>query len=214
MDGLRTFEAAHRLRGSLTEMRLIASRLLGLSVLVLFLLGSSYWCSLSPLWGESLFFAGISLTVLGFAGRLWSLAYIAGRKKRVLVTAGPYALCRHPLYFSTLLAGVGVGLSTETFTAAVLFVLAFLAYYPYNIRIEEQFLLMNFDGYEEYQRRVPLFFPTWSRARSTGGAVAVEAAAFGREILAAAGFLLVPGVFELIEGLHEVHLLPGYFLIP
>jgi protein-S-isoprenylcysteine O-methyltransferase Ste14 len=35
--------------------------------------------------------------------RLWSTLYIGGRKRVVLVSDGPYSLCRNPLYVGTFL---------------------------------------------------------------------------------------------------------------
>src|SRR6476660_1715925 len=34
----------------------------------------------------------------GTALRLWATGYVGGRKRRELVTEGPYSLCRNPLY--------------------------------------------------------------------------------------------------------------------
>lgn len=183
----------------------------GLILLLPLLLGSSYWSS-APLFGEVLFFFGVLLAVLGCCGRLWCLAYIAGRKKRVLVTVGPYSLCRHPLYFFSLVGGIGLGLCTQTLSAPLLFLLAFVAYYPHILRTEERFLSANFPEYEDYKRRVPLFLPRLSNFVSAD--VAVNVCAFQKEIVATGGFLVFIGLFELMESLHHAGILPTYFLIP
>jgi protein-S-isoprenylcysteine O-methyltransferase Ste14 len=128
------------------------SRAFGLLLLVPLVLGTSYW-SHAPLFDHTLFLVGFFLAVLGFCGRLWCLSYIAGCKKKVLITVGPYSLCRHPLYFFSLVGGIGLGLCTETMSAPILFVLAFVLYYPHIIRTEESFLSTNFPEYEEYQRK-------------------------------------------------------------
>jgi protein-S-isoprenylcysteine O-methyltransferase Ste14 len=208
MNGVQTLNG---LQVSRTRIRLMVSRLFGLSILVLLVLGSSYWSS-APLFDQMLFVVGFVLAVVGFCGRLWCLSYIAGRKKRVLVTEGPYSLCRHPLYFFSLVGGIGLGLCTETLSAAILFVFAFTVYYPHVIRGEETFLDDNFPAYEEYKRRVPLFFPRWSNFAE--GHALVNACDFRREIVAAGGFLLSIGVFEFVESLHHAEVLPTYFLIP
>lgn len=208
MNGAQTLNG---LQMSRTRTRLVLSRLFGLSILVLLAFGSSYWSS-SPLLDPVIFLLGVFLAVAGFCGRLWCLSYIAGRKKRVLVTEGPYSLCRHPLYFFSLVGGIGLGLCTETFTAALLFALAFAMYYPQAIRGEETFLSDNFSEYEEYKKRVPLFFPRWSNFVEGEGTVSV--CAFRREIVAAGGFLLFIGVFHLVNSLHDAEILPTLFLIP
>lgn len=204
-------QAMNHMQVSLTRVRLIVSRLFGLLMLSLLVFGSSYWSS-TPLFDQTLFVAGVLIAVLGFCGRLWCLSYIVGRKKRVLIQEGPYSLCRHPLYFFSLVGGIGLGLCTETLTAPLLFTLAFALYYPHVIRTEEKFLSDRFPEYEEYKKRVPLFFP--SRSHFFEGEAMVSAAAFRREILAAGGFLLFIGLFELLEALHHTQLLPTYFLLP
>jgi protein-S-isoprenylcysteine O-methyltransferase Ste14 len=208
MDGAQTLNG---LQVSRTRTRLVVSRLFGLALLLLLAFGSSSWSS-APVLDETIFLFGVVLAVAGFCGRLWCLSYIAGRKKRVLVTEGPYSLCRHPLYFFSLVGGIGLGLCTETFTAALLFALAFAAYYPQAIQGEETFLSDNFAEYEEYRKRVPLFFPRWSNFVEGEGTV--SACAFRREIVAAGGFLLCIGLFEMVESLHHANILPTLFLIP
>ncbi|MES1242234.1 MAG: isoprenylcysteine carboxylmethyltransferase family protein [Acidobacteriota bacterium] len=190
---------------------MLLSRLFGLVVLSLLVFGSSSWSD-KPLFDEMLFLIGLFLAVAGFCGRLWCLSYIAGQKKRVLITSGPYSLCRHPLYFFSLVGGIGLGLCTEMLSIAALFALAFAAYYPQAIRGEEAFLSGNFPDYEEYRKRVPLFFPRWSNFVEGDSVFCV--CRFRREIMNAGGFLLFIGVFELVEALHETNLLPTYFLMP
>jgi protein-S-isoprenylcysteine O-methyltransferase Ste14 len=208
MDGAQTLNG---LQVSRTRTRLLVSRLFGLTLLFMLAFGTSYW-SMAPMFDQVLFLAGVILAVVGFCGRLWCHSYIAGRKKRVLVMEGPYSLCRHPLYFFSLVGGIGLGLCTETFSAALLFALAFAVYYPQAIRGEETFLSDNFAEYEEYKKRVPLFFPRWSNFVEGEGTVSV--CAFRREIVAAGGFLLCIGIFEMVETLHHANILPTWFLIP
>lgn len=208
MNGVQTMNG---LQISRTRTRLFLSRLFGLGILLLLLFGSSYWSS-APLFDQMLFVTGFLLAVVGVCGRLWCHSYIAGRKKRVLVTTGPYSLCRHPLYFFSFVGGIGLGLCTETLSVAALFLVAFAAYYPQAIRGEETFLSDNFAGYEEYKKRVPLFFPRWSNF--TEGDALVNVCEFRREIVAAGGFLLVIGLFELVESLHHARVLPTLYLIP
>jgi protein-S-isoprenylcysteine O-methyltransferase Ste14 len=208
MDGAQTLNG---LQISRTRTRLVVSRLFGLTILFLLAFGTSHW-SVYPMIDQILFLAGVVLAVVGFCGRLWCLSYIAGRKKRILVMEGPYSLCRHPLYFFSLVGGIGLGFCTETFTAPLLFALAFTGYYPQAIRGEETFLSDNFAEYGEYRKRVPLFFPRWSNFVEGEGTVSV--CAFRRELVAAGGFLLCIGIFQLVESLHHADILPTWFLIP
>jgi protein-S-isoprenylcysteine O-methyltransferase Ste14 len=204
-------EAKNTLQISCTRTRLLVSRLFGLGLFSLLVFSTSYWHD-SPLLDQTLFCLGVLLAVAGFCGRLWSLSYIAGRKKRELVTVGPYSLCRHPLYFFSLVGGIGLGLCSETLTLAALFAIGFALYYPSIIRTEESFLSSQFTGYEEYKKRVPLFFPRWSNF--TDDDLQVNARALSREIAASGGFLCMVGVLELVESLHHAQILPTLFLIP
>jgi len=203
----------NRLQDARTRNRLIAGRVFGLGLAVLLALGAPYWDLSNELIGTALFLSGTLLAVAGFCGRLWCFSYIAGRKKKVLVTGGPYSLCRHPLYFFTLVGGLGLGLCTETLGIPLLFLLAFGMYYPSIIRAEDEFLSLNFSGYDDYRKRVPLFLPSLARFANEE-TVVVNARAFLRELSGTAGFLCLVGVIELIEGLHNAHVLPTYFLIP
>ncbi|HYO11612.1 MAG TPA: isoprenylcysteine carboxylmethyltransferase family protein [Thermoanaerobaculia bacterium] len=205
-----TIEATNSLQVTRTKIRLILSRVFGLSILGLLVLGSSDWSN-AHLFDHMLFLLGVLLAIIGFCGRLWCHSYIAGRKKRVLITVGPYSLCRHPLYFFSLVGGLGLGLCTETLSVAILFVLAFAVYYPHIIRTEEAFLSANFSDYEEYKKRVPLFFPRWSRFAD--GDVMVNASHLRGEIMEAGGFLSSIGIFELLDLLHYTDVLPTYFEI-
>ena len=204
-------EAKNTRQISCTRTRLLVSRLFGLSLFSLLIFTTSYWHS-APLLDQTLFFFGVVLAVAGFCGRLWSLSYIAGRKKRELVTVGPYSLCRHPLYFFSFVGGIGLGLCTETLTAPLLVALAFGLYYPYILRTEETFLTAQFSEYEEYKARVPLFFPKWSNF--TDGDLLVSARTLSKEIVATGGFLCIVAVLEIVESLHHAQILPTLFLIP
>jgi protein-S-isoprenylcysteine O-methyltransferase Ste14 len=208
---MSSIEATNTLQVTRTKARLMVSRVFGLSILGMLTLGSSYWSS-DPLFDQVLFVFGVLLAVVGFCGRLWCLSYIAGRKKRVLITVGPYSLCRHPLYFFSLIGGVGLGLCTETLSVAILFALAFAMYYPHIIQTEERFLSANFPDYEDYKAKITLFFPNWSNY--SDGDVLVNASDFRGKIVETGGFLILIGILEVLELLHFVGVLPTYFTIP
>jgi steroid 5-alpha reductase family enzyme len=116
------------------------------------------------------------------------------------------------LYFFSFVGGIGLGLCTETLTLAALFAVGFALYYPFILRTEESFLSSQFSEYEEYKKRVPLFFPRWSNFAD--GQTTVYSSRFRNEIVAAGGFLCLIGLFEFLEALHETQVLPTYFFIP
>jgi len=62
--------------------------------------------------------AGFVLVACGTLWRLWSAVFVAGRKDVEVVMEGPYARCRHPLYLGSLVAGLGLGLTTRSVVLA------------------------------------------------------------------------------------------------
>ena len=75
-------------------------------VLVLVAISERPWAHVPS--GETARIAGLLLMAGAALGRVWVSAFIAGSKDQRLVTTGPYALCRHPLYALSLLGGIGV----------------------------------------------------------------------------------------------------------
>jgi protein-S-isoprenylcysteine O-methyltransferase Ste14 len=194
-----------------TRRRLMIGRIFGVVMLGLLLSASNFWDeSGRPLVGTALFAAGLTLTVIGFLGRFWSLLHIGGRKKRTLVTGGPYSLCRHPLYFFTYIGGLGICLTTRTFAIPLLFTVAFALYYRTVIRSEERFLHVNFAGYGDYSRQTPTFFPKW---RLPEGELVIDTRVLYRELVTTALFLISIAVLELIRELSEALLTPTFFTI-
>jgi protein-S-isoprenylcysteine O-methyltransferase Ste14 len=193
--------------------RVLYTRLFGLLVAILVLTSASGWeIAGSPLVGDVMFVAGALLAVAGFFGRLWALCYIGGRKKRQLITDGPYAMCRHPLYFFSLVGGVGLALCTERLAIAGLFVATCLLLVPLAIRSEDNFLAARFPAYEEYRRAVPALLPRPGLLRPPEDVV-VEGRSLRRGLLEGAGFLAVVGILELIEALQVAGMLPYLFVL-
>jgi protein-S-isoprenylcysteine O-methyltransferase Ste14 len=100
-------------------------------------------------------------------GRLWS-GQVTRKENHHIVTTGPYALMRHPIYGGVIVAALATaalrgtlsGLLGASFIAAALYIKA---------RLEEHFLReeLGMEGYAAYVRRVPMFMP-FSRGRSSG----------------------------------------------
>jgi protein-S-isoprenylcysteine O-methyltransferase Ste14 len=100
----------------------------------------------------------------GLAYTIWGLAYLRRSfsimpEARRLVTGGPYALSRHPLYFGEAVAAVGIVLPNGGAWAVVLILFYLVAQYL-RIRWEEQVLLEQFpNSYAKYRRCVPKYLP-------------------------------------------------------
>jgi protein-S-isoprenylcysteine O-methyltransferase Ste14 len=110
--------------------------------------------------GGILTLAGLLLVSLALLGRIWCSVFIAGRKDAELVTAGPYALCRHPLYALSIVGGLGLGVATGslTFTLVTLFVLGLLLV-PAALS-EERALAERYGAkFADYAELVPRWWP-------------------------------------------------------
>jgi protein-S-isoprenylcysteine O-methyltransferase Ste14 len=79
-----------------------------------------------------------------------------------LVSNGPFALVRHPMYLGALIAGLGTLLVYRTWT--VLFLLLHWPVLLVRARREEEVLAAEFgDEWEAYRRDVPAWFPRLRR---------------------------------------------------
>ena len=79
-----------------------------------------------------------------------------------LVTSGPFAIIRHPLYAGIILASLGSLLLYATWTT--LFLACFAPLTAYRARREEIALAAEFgEGWLEYCKRVPKWIPRLSR---------------------------------------------------
>jgi protein-S-isoprenylcysteine O-methyltransferase Ste14 len=107
--------------------------------------------------------AGSLLLALGMAYSIWALGYLRRSfsilpEARRLVTGGPYALSRHPLYLGEAIAAVGLLLPMAG-PAALALALAALAAQLLRMRWEESVLTSEFPEYRAYARRVPRYLP-------------------------------------------------------
>jgi len=95
---------------------------------------------------------GYLLVALACLGRLWASVFIAGHKDSKLVTTGPYARCRHPLYACSMLGALGLGLTTRSPLLCAIVVTLIAALVVYAASGEEQFLADAFP--EEFKAYV------------------------------------------------------------
>lgn len=103
---------------------------------------------------------GFILVVIASFGRIWSSLYISGYKEDRVVTEGPYAIVRNPLYVFSFIGAVGLGLITQHLVVPGIIALAFLLYYPLVVHGEEQILGQKFGPlYHAYKSSVPRFLP-------------------------------------------------------
>jgi len=153
-----------RLRGGPTAEKRTAQRLIMLctsigfiALLVVPALDQRFGWSNVPLGGIS---AGDILVALGFY--LISLVYrentftsatIEIAENQKVISTGPYAIVRHPMYASALLYLFGTPLALGSYWGLLpfFFVIPFLVWRLFD---EERMLTRELEGYSEYQQRV------------------------------------------------------------
>jgi protein-S-isoprenylcysteine O-methyltransferase Ste14 len=181
------------------------------TVLVLVAISERPW-SLRP-GGELASVAGLLLMAGAALGRVWTSAFIAGLKDERLVTTGPYALCRHPLYALSLLGGVGVGLATHSVVILVVTVALLTWLHLRAIRIEERALGARHGAeFQRYCATVPLLIP-----RSLGSGrpqhVQINVEVYWKAFLDAGSFIGLYAAIAVLDALHGAHRLPTVLVL-
>lgn len=151
-------------------------------------------------WGSLAFeAAGWIFLAAGLAFRLSAILFVGGRKGECLVTRGPYALCRNPLYLGSFLLGVSMALFLHSFTLLAAVGLVALYYRLAVIPSEERQLSSLFpETWKAYVASVPPVLPR--RICLDGeGRYEVDLHALRNEALRAAGALAVPALADLLN---------------
>jgi protein-S-isoprenylcysteine O-methyltransferase Ste14 len=153
---------------------------------------------------------GRLLLAVGLLGRLWCTLYIAGKKSRQLVTDGPYALCRNPLYFFSFLLGGGMALIFQNIAVFAFFGVS-LALHWLAVGREERNLAGIFGAaYLAYCRQVPRFIPSlrnWRAALDRQGLV-ISWRHLARTMADSSAYLLALPLVELLEIWYANGILP------
>jgi protein-S-isoprenylcysteine O-methyltransferase Ste14 len=115
---------------------------------------------------------GVALCLLGFSlainarrhlGRNWGLP-MSHKEQPELVTSGPYAVIRHPIYTGLILAMLGSAIGVNVFWAPLLVLVG--SYFIYSARREEAVILQLFpEQYAAYMARTGMFAPCPFRRR-------------------------------------------------
>ena len=112
---------------------------------------------------SALYLVSLLLLIAGTALAIWALL-VLGRsisllpQARRLVTTGPYALVRHPLYLGEMVAVAGIAL--QHFSAWALLLLALgWALQLQRMKYEERVLSQSFPEYEGYMARTARLVP-------------------------------------------------------
>lgn len=119
---------------------------------------------------ERQFFLGVPVTCLGLMIRLWANGYVGHQKVNTsgqgqrktgrLITGGPYAHVRHPLYFGTFLIAMGTGVIVGRPLLVLLSAAVLAMIYRRKMEEEEQTLQQECgEAFTAYKRAVSPWIP-------------------------------------------------------
>ncbi len=118
----------------------------------------------SGLW---MFWLGTAMSASGFLFSIWARRHLGKnwsqavtlKKDHELITNGPYALVRHPIYTGLLLAFFGSAIARAEWRGLLALALIFIALWR-KLSLEEKWMREHFgDSYEAYSRGVRALIP-------------------------------------------------------
>lgn len=103
--------------------------------------------------GDVLVAIGFYLIFLVYRENTFTSATIEIAENHKVISTGPYAIVRHPMYASGSLYLLGTPLALDSYWGFVP-VAAMMPFLIWRLYDEERFLASNLPGYSEYQKRV------------------------------------------------------------
>src|ERR1700720_890644 len=113
------------------------------------------------------FWLGAAVTIAGLLFAVWARAHLGRNWSRSvtikqgheLITTGPYAVVRHPIYTGILLGFLGMAIAISQVRGFIAFVLIFLAFWA-KLRMEEKWMRSQFgETYAAYARETAALVP-------------------------------------------------------
>ena len=109
--------------------------------------------------GAAVVLMGVGLAVYAriYIGRNWGMP-MSRKEEPELVTGGPYAYVRHPIYTGIILAMLGSAIGESVLWVVLLIV--FTPYFVYSARREEELMREQFPTqYPDYMQRTKMIVP-------------------------------------------------------
>jgi protein-S-isoprenylcysteine O-methyltransferase Ste14 len=103
--------------------------------------------------GNVLVAIGFYFIFLVYRENTFSSATIEVAENQKVISTGPYAIVRHPMYASASLYLLGTPLALGSYWAFIA-IAAMIPFLIWRLLDEERFLAKNLPGYDEYQKRV------------------------------------------------------------
>lgn len=121
---------------------------------------------LYPQYNFAVTVAGALIALIGTGLRAWGMwtlgeyfsAHIEIKNNHQLIERGPYRLIRHPAYAGNILQAVGIPLVLNAYLSlsiSAVLILLFL----YRLKLEEEILVREIKGYEDYVKRTDRLIP-------------------------------------------------------
>jgi protein-S-isoprenylcysteine O-methyltransferase Ste14 len=152
--------------------------------------------------------AGFACVAIACLGRIWCSLYIAGHKDEQLITTGPYAVCRHPLYALSMLGALGLGIASRSVLLCAIVVVLIAALVVYAASCEEQFLADAFpEEFPSYVSATPnKWWPRFVKLPSPEH-LDVRPAVYWKAFLDAGSFFLL---YMLVALAAEYRMIPAF----
>ena len=136
--------------------------------------------------------AGFICVAVACLGRIWCSMFIAGHKDETLVTSGPFAYCRHPLYSFSILGALGMGFASKSLLLGAAVVLLVAGLVTYAASCEEQFLEDAFpEEFKAYVAATPNMWWPALRKKPLPVQLDVRPTVFWKSFLDAGSFFLL-----------------------
>jgi protein-S-isoprenylcysteine O-methyltransferase Ste14 len=103
--------------------------------------------------GDLLVAAALVLIWLVFRANPYAAATVQVERHQPVISTGPYARVRHPMYSAGLLLILGIALALASWWALLL-VIPLAALIVWRLTTEEAFLLTHLPGYDAYRAKV------------------------------------------------------------
>jgi protein-S-isoprenylcysteine O-methyltransferase Ste14 len=130
---------------------------------------------------------GAAIAVVGLAIRAAAAGHL--RKLETLTTSGPYAWTRNPLYLGSSFLAAGFAVAGHSWWAAFVIAAYFAVFYPAVMKKEEIELHIRYGAaFDDYAKKVPLFWPKPPRRATGEAADSSKAAGSAPAISPRAGF--------------------------
>lgn len=144
---------------------------------------------------------GCSIAAVGLAMRAWAAGHL--EKWRRLAHSGPYRRTRNPLYLGSFIMGLGFMLAGNALWLTALYITLFAALYWPVMRREEGELRQAYgQDFEDYRRRVPLFFPLLKRFPGREGGFSWQRFKDNREYKAVLGYGILVAIILVKMSVH------------